>query len=639
MTTTWKPFAAFVLGLVALWLAYAIALPGFFLFDDEPNLQKLEFLSDWRSAAAFILSGNSGPLGRPLSLASFAAQASAWPDHPERLLRVNFAIHLLATTAVFALVLGLMRIRPIANQSHATWLAAAIALIWGFSPFLATTHLMIIQRMTGLAGLFVFLGLAGFVWAHCIRNQHPVRSRIMLVASLGLGTLFASLSKENGALLPALSLVILYLWIPKEQRATHRVDRSILFILAVLPTALIFGYLLYHASQALVHGYGLHRQFTPEQRLLTQPWILLDYVQNLLLPRAINVSPFTDHIQASTGWLMPPITTIAVIAWALIIAAALRLRSKAPYLLFGICFFLVGHLLESTIIGLELYFAHRNYVPSFGLYFALIFAIGTMPARYLRTGFLAVSAYALLFLAVLVQTAYQWKDVAVTSELWLAAHPESIRAAQFAATQHLQQGNPAAAVKILDDAARSNPDDAMIQVQSVLICTGREHLFHERLIKLESRLRHLPLSRPTVSELSTIAQSKLTLYCPQLTYQMLIELADALLANPSYQQSPHARSHLLIAKAFSYAEQAQMEQAADLFAEAFWTYPVLDTAFTAASLMSNLGDYQRAKEFLSAARTAAPESFLKQKLWHQRLDAFDYIIEKSRLIEGSTTGS
>ncbi|MFE8032927.1 tetratricopeptide repeat protein [Thiohalocapsa marina] len=633
MTTSWKPFAAFALGLVALWLAYAIALPGFFLFDDAPNLEKLAYLPDWRSAVAFILSGNSGPLGRPLSLASFAAQASAWPDHPERLLQINFAIHLLATTAVLVLALGLMRFRPIANQSHAPWLAVAIALIWGFSPFLATTHLMIIQRMTGLAGLFVFLGLAGFVWAHCLRNEHPVRSRILLVASLGLGTLFASLSKENGALLPALSLVILYLWIPKEQRATHRVDRSILFILAVLPTALIFGYLLYHASQALVHGYGLHRQFTPEQRILTQPWILLDYLQNLLLPRAINVSPFTDHIQASTGWLTPPITTIAVIAWALIIGSALRLRTKAPYLLFGICFFLVGHLLESTIIGLELYFAHRNYVPSFGLYFVLIFAIGSLPAQYLRTSYLALSAYALLFLAVLVQTAYQWKDVAVTSELWLAAHPDSIRAAQFAATQHLQQGNPAAAVKILDDAARSNPDDAMIQVQSVLICTNREEQFPERLMSLQSQLRHLPLSRPVTAELGRIAKSDLVAHCPQLSYQIIIALADALLANPNYQQSPRSISHLLITKGFAQAEQGNMAEAARLFADAFWTDPVLDTAFTAAALMSNLGDHQRAQAFLKNARTVAPDNILKRNIWNQRLDAFEYIIEESRLID------
>ena len=33
---------------------------------------------------------------------------------------------------------------------------------------------------------------------------------------------------------------------------------------------------------------------------------------------------------------------------------------------FGIAFFLGGHLLESTVLPLELYYEHRNYLPSFG---------------------------------------------------------------------------------------------------------------------------------------------------------------------------------------------------------------------------------------------------------------------------------
>ena len=629
----WKPLPILFFGIAAIWFSYSLSFPGIFLFDDAPNLERLELIDDVSAQLSFIFSGEAGPLGRSLSLATFVVQKQAWPNHPEAMLEVNIAIHLLTVIVVFLLTLGLARIRF--TSEYAGWVAAATAILWGLSPFLATTHLMIIQRMTSLAGLLVFLGLAGFTWAHLLATSRPVIARFLLIFGLGLGTLLAALAKESGALLPLLALIILWLWIPKAQRLQGRIERSIILVLAVIPTLLLLGYLTIHSIQIFESGYGAHRGFTPGQRLLTQTWILLDYVQNLLIPRSLNVSPFTDGVSHATGWLNPPITLASLIIWIILIGLAIRFHRTAAYMLFGIIFFLGAHLVESTTIGLELYFAHRNYVGSFGIYFAIICGVAHFPRRYLATGFIALSIYAALFFAVLAQANLQWSHFGITAEMWVVSNPKSIRAAQFLASQYLRLDDPLTAHKILDKASENNPNDAMLLLQSTLFCRGRENEFPEDLAILKSRLRDVPLDRQAIAEMVNISRRDLKLYCSELKHEDLADIANVLLTNPVYTESSYAKSHLFLAKGFAAAEQDQLAQATEFFVQAYETLPHLDTAFTASSMMSNAGEHDQAISFLQGVRQHAPTNPIKSLIWQQRVDAFEYLIEKSRVIDES----
>ena len=121
------PLVLFVIIAGAIWLLYSFALPGYALFDDGASLDGLKSVQDWRSMLAYILSGNTGPLGRPLALATFVLQAGAWPDHPAALLQVNFGIHLLATGGCFALAVGLARLRLPDHATASLWLGLGVA--------------------------------------------------------------------------------------------------------------------------------------------------------------------------------------------------------------------------------------------------------------------------------------------------------------------------------------------------------------------------------------------------------------------------------------------------------------------------------------------------------------------------------
>lgn len=621
------PVGLLILLAAAIGLIYRFALPGLILFDDLGNLRELSHLTDWVSALDFVVSGRAGSLGRPLALATFAAQAAAWPDDPAALLRLNIAIHQVAIGAAFTLAWGLARIRRPDNDRSTLWIALGVAAIWGLSPFLATSNLIIIQRMTSLAGLFVLAGLAAFVWAHLLAPTRPRLAHLLLPMGLGLGTLLATLCKENGALLPLLALVILWLWIPKERRLNNRLDRSLMLLLGVVPSLALLAYLGLVALPSIIeHGYP-QRYFTPADRLMVQPTILLDYLQNLLFPRESAVTPFMDRYPAPQGWLHPPMTSIAALFWPGLLAAAIWLRRAVPSLLFGLVFFLVGHLLESSFLGLELYFEHRNYVPAFGLYFALVYAAAMVPDRYRRLVAAGVATYALLFAAVLFRVTSGWSQPLVSAERWLTENPYSERAAHFLANQYLlQKGDLVTAQRIIDLAAERQPRVPFIQILRTQICVAGKAEAADRLALSVERLRHAFFEPAAAAELLLFTQFDPAATCPGQDFSALAALADALLDNPPYACSAITKAALLATKGLVAVQEDKNAQAITLLTESFRLNPDLDTAFFAGSVMSNAGRQDELRAFLTQVREAAPTNLIKRIIWLKRLDAFSEIV-------------
>lgn len=620
------PIPLFFLLVIAVGLIYRLALPGFILFDDAANLRQLANLTNWSFVLDFILSGEAGPIGRPLTLVTFAAQAGDWPNDHAALLGMNFLIHQFAMGAVFLLAWGLARVRLPDGPCSPPWIALGVAALWGLSPFLATSHLMISQRMTSLSGLFLFAGLAAFVWAFPLAPSRPRLARLLMLLGLGLGILLATLCKENGALLPLLALVILWLWIPAEQHPHHGPDRWILFLLGFVPSLALLAYLgLVLLPPVLEHGYA-GRYFTPAERLMVEPTILLDYLRNLLLPRAGSVSPFMDRYPAPKSWLHPPMTLIAALVWPALLAVAIRLRRAAPVLLFGLLFFLVGHLIESSFIGLELYFAHRNYVPALGLYFALVYLAAMVPASYRRLAAASVVTYSLLFAVVLFQVTSGWSQPRISATLWLNAAPFSERAAQFLAKQYLEEGDLVSAQRILDQAAERQPRLPFLQIQRTQICLPSESGSAERLALSVERLRYAQYEPITATELLRSTQSDPAALCPGRSYSDLAAMADALLENPPYARAIRTKAALLATKGMAAFQEERNEQAIELLIESFRLKPDQNIAFFAGSAMSKAGRQDDLLAFLAQVRQAAPTNPLKRTIWLKRLDDFIQIV-------------
>ncbi len=283
----------------------------------------------------------------------------------------NLLIHLLAGAVLFWLAGRLLLERP--ELAPRRWtLALWIAAVWLLAPIQVSTVLYVVQRMAELAALFVFAGLLAYTVGRQNLASRPVLGGVLIGSSVLLWWPLATLSKENGALLlPLLLLVEIYFFGFRTPRpAARRILAGLFVVLLGIPAGVLLVKLTLHPA-LLLGGYA-SRDFTLEERLLTEGRVLFSYVRALIVPDSTTLGLYHDDYRKSTGLLSPPSTLLAAAGWlAILCSAYLFRRSSLSPVFFGVLFFLLAQSLESTFIPLEIYFEHRNYLPGFGLFFGL----------------------------------------------------------------------------------------------------------------------------------------------------------------------------------------------------------------------------------------------------------------------------
>lgn len=462
------PLATLLGLLLALTAAlYWPGLAGPLLLDDVENLAPLQQLdrdpANWRYA---VFSNESGRLGRPVSMATFVLDWLNTSGSTWHLKRTNLLIHLLCGTLVFLLTGKLLSLT--AASRRAAWpLALWVTAAWLLTPLYASTVLYVVQRMAQLATVFVLGGLLCYVWGrvHLIEGRHRTGTLLLASAFVVFWPL-AALSKENGALLPLLTFLVE--WYFFANYGFRRQNRSFLLAhgilcLAIIAAVLASGIL---TPEGVLNGYA-HRSFTLAERVLTELRILWDYALGLLVPQPGAFGIYHDDYLVSRGLLDPPMTLVALAAWIIAVMLALRARSS-PALApagFGLLFFLGAHSLESTVIPLELYFEHRNYLPGYGLFLAAGVLFGWLFEKFA----LAERRTVLVTMLALVPAVYAlstWNQVQVweNKELLLLIternHPGSARVQADLAGHYGWQGNPDAAGRHLDRLVALRPDAA-----------------------------------------------------------------------------------------------------------------------------------------------------------------------------------
>lgn len=429
---------------------YWHALGGPFLFDDGWVLQPVEEWKRGESSWQEALLGNQPLLlSRLVAMATFLFSASLGPG-PFPFKLVNLALHLLCGLLVWAVTLRVARLDA-RLQSRAHWVALFATAFWLLHPLQVSTVLYVVQRMAQLSMLFSMLA----IWVYLIARNQAAQGRT-LAAALNLFLAFpvlvilGLLSKQNAAATPLLCLVIELAYF---RPAPGKRLMSLFFGFSVALPGLLVTVALALFPQRLQAAYA-DWTFTLGQRLLTQPHVLMDYLSMLLIPRAPRMGLYTDDFPISTGLLSPPATLISIFALVAISVAALTLRRRAPIVFAGWFFFLAAHSVESTFLPLEMYYEHRNYLPSVGVLWMLVGGFASLPA--LGTNVLSPRQLGMaaggLFAAMLAFATFGrtlvWESKETIVAQGLAHHPRSIRAAFDASSQALRQQDYAAAERV-----------------------------------------------------------------------------------------------------------------------------------------------------------------------------------------------
>ncbi len=419
-------------------LVYYPGLGGDFVFDDSWNIgtnQDVHInelsLSSLSSAAS---SGQAGPLGRPLSMASFALNYYFSELNPWAYKATNLAIHLVTGCAIYLFVVLLLGAQaPIrANGlagNHIRLAAALVAALWLLHPLNLTSVLYVVQRMTSLASLFMVLALIAYVYGRS-RQIKGQKGALAILSSVLVFTPIAVLCKENALLVPVYLLVIE--WTIFRFKTTNNADKTWLRVFfastVLLPGLAIATYLL--VNPGVIQDSYLIRNFTLTERLYTEARVLWTYVRLIVLPTNAALGLFHDDIALSTGLLSPLTTLVSITGLVVLLAGAIAVRKSAPLISFGILFFLAGHSLESSIFGLEIAHEHRNYLPQLGLLIpAAAYLAGWIasPERRRLSITIAVAASLFLALTTFVRSS-TWGDTIAFSYAELTHHPDSARA-------------------------------------------------------------------------------------------------------------------------------------------------------------------------------------------------------------------
>jgi hypothetical protein len=605
--------AAIAIATVAYWPGTS----GGMFFDDESSLGGLAELGSGGSTVEFVVSGAAGPLGRPLALASFVPNAAAWPHAPGVFLRTNVLIHILNLVLVVWLLYRLERARG-HGEERAGIVATAAGAIWALMPILASSSLFIVQRMTTLSATFVLAGGIAYLYARGSRSRSPTGLLVRMTVALVAGALLGALVKENGALLLLFVLAIEATLLERPEQVPRRLWRAWFTVVLGLPLVVIAAFL---ASRIPYPDHEvIRRGFTGAQRLLTQAGILWEYLRLAFVPAVPWLGPFHDDHPLSTS-LLAPATLAAVLAWVIVIVAAVALRRRAPLFAFAVAWYLLGHCLESTTFSLELYFEHRNYLPLIGPVYALIAACAALPKALRRLAAVAGGAYALVLAGVLLSVTSLWGNQPIAAEMWYIYSPKSIRAAELLARQMETTGNPDVALKIFREVRAHHPDAYYLDLQALLIsCQIEPDADHAQMLgSLTANLERSSFSVSVLSMFPTAYQLGGSGKCPVLDKEAVYALADSLLNNPRYAL-PSVRSNLHMIMGQVALDAGDTARAVPHMRESTRLYLKPDRLKLAVRLMNGAGLPTVAEDILNEAEGRAPVHPMRAAAWRSVVD-------------------
>jgi hypothetical protein len=417
-------------------LAYWPGLAGPLVLDDRANLEPLlRWMHGEVGWHSIVFSNLSGPLGRPVSMASFLANVATTGESVYWMKATNLALHLACGGAIYALLSLLVRLRafvPGAPDAVNRWVPCFATAFWLLHPLLVSTVLYVVQRMAMLAALFTLVALLAYLHGRiALRERQRATAGLLLGIAVPVCIALAVLSKENGAL--ALAMCGLMEWLvfrPGEGQRRGWASRGFIFATLVAPA--VAAVALTIGGHHLIAGGYSNRSFTLSERLLTQPRVLWDYVRAILVPRGPSMGLYHDDFAISHGWFSPATTLPALLLWGAVALAAWRLRRRVPAFAIGLGIFLVGQALESTVFPLLMYFEHRVYLPSIGIVWAaagLATAAGQIAHKRMHHGnTVFVAAPVALVLALSVATfarAAVWRSQLSILDQALATHPDS----------------------------------------------------------------------------------------------------------------------------------------------------------------------------------------------------------------------
>jgi len=357
-------------------LIYSNSFNASWQLDDRPNILNnrglhINSLKPQSLIRTFFTSPQEGGsignrLYRPIVCLTFAINWYFGKDNVAGYHAVNLGVHLMTAFLLYLAILNLLKAPNLQKQygGSADFIAVLAAVLWAINPIQTQAVTYVVQRMASMAAMFYILSIYFYIKTR--QSPYAIR-RTLLLLGCALSFIFALESKENTATLPF--ALILIEMIGFQDLNSQGIRKAFGWgVIAGGGLLVVFSAWLFLPGDpfAFVKGYS-GRPFSLSERLLTEPRIVLFYLSLIFYPLPGRLSIEHD-ITISTSLFEPWTTLPAILFHLVLVGIALFQAKKWPLLTLAILFFYLNHVIESSIMPLELIFEHRNYLPSLFLF-------------------------------------------------------------------------------------------------------------------------------------------------------------------------------------------------------------------------------------------------------------------------------
>lgn len=527
-------------------LCYWPGITGDFRFDDVPNIVQNAsvHVHDFsvNELLKSMVGGNSSILKRPVSMLSFGLNHAFSGLNASAFSITNIILHSINSILVYVLIS--MLCKQSGSKSHTSYLSflpAAVAASWALNPINVTSVLYIVQRMASLSALFSFLAMIIYLWSRqAIISGRKVVGLAWLLIVIAL-IILSVLSKETGAL-TVLYLFLMELVLFEAVRFKNRDWLCISFFLMFLfIPLLVIGVYTFSNPAWILNSYA-QTEFTLLQRLYTEARVLWLYIFWIAIPVESNLGLFHDDISYSIDLFHPISTVFSIAAHVLVMTFGIGMlyKKKLPWLVFGLFLFYSAHLIESTVIGLELVHEHRNYIAGLGFWLILwssffVLADKFSAKKLIKVAWIFVGIYFLLMSFVLYQRSSVWGNDYETVHVDVLNHPNSSAANYELGRLYTinfekskKQEDFKRAIDLFQRASELDPNraDAVFAIIMIQAKNGME-LDEKLLTELNERLSNGPFYASHASWLTSLTQCFNSRLCeiPTDTMQLIIATA------------------------------------------------------------------------------------------------------------------
>jgi tetratricopeptide (TPR) repeat protein len=461
-------------------------------------------------------------------------------------------------------------------------------------------------------------GLSGYLFARARMDDKPKQALVGMSASIVGGTVLATLCKESGLLLPVLVLVLEATVLERPANVEARYWRGWQLIFLVSPLALLLAYLgswLDYPDAMLAR-----RDFNAWERLLTECRVLWIYLSKALVGIPSQLGIYQDLPTLSRS-LFHPATFLACFAWLALLVASIAWRRRYPLFAVAVLWYLAGHLIESTIVPLELYFEHRNYMPIIGPLFALVSFLLLQPARRRIAGvlvpFLAIANAWFLYSFTTLSG-----DPSFASRYWAQKYPGSQRAVSRMARFQLAEEGPERAIRTIDKFVSEQPQYAYMRMPQLnLLCKHSSDEDHRRVVEhLERELPKVDFTHNATRMLFELFNTASGSTCNGVNRGTVASLAMILRGNSRYTDEPLYNQFHQKMLAFIAWEKGDYVATIDHIRQAIAYWPTFELNMMMVTVLLDAGNLAAARNFVDDAEDLAPVNPVKAMMWRRDLN-------------------